>query len=717
MVGAGYVRLRLPSLRKGVVKIEERNIMIQYVRGKGGTPLWWWLIGLGLGMSLAILPIASAQEKPHTVLPPIVVTAPRVATPITEVPAAISVVGTEDIQLGQPTLGLDESLSRVPGVFSQNRFNFAQDLRLSIRGFGARAAFGIRGIKVLVDGIPATLPDGQSQVDGLDLGSAERIEVMRGPASALYGNAAGGVISITTEEGPEAPFVEGRLMLGEYDLWKMQLKSGGQVGPMNYLINASRLEYGGYREQSDTENVLFNGKFRFDIDKASTLTALINVVDSPRADDPGALSREQIKMDRRAAAIGNLMNNTGEEVSEQRFGLIYRRDFGALHDLQVNGYFAARQFRGAIPPTVIEFDRSFVGGGVQYSYRGDLFGRTSRLTLGIDVQYQVDRRQNFGNNGGEPNEVLELNQDEKVTSVGPYIQEEIDLFDKLTLVLGGRYDNVRFKVDDVLLSDGDQTGSRTFDQLTGRFGLLYRLMPAMHAYINIAQSFETPSTTELVNRPDDLGGLDPNIEPQKAVNYEIGVKGQAWQRLRYELALFYIDLKDELISFVENDRTFYRNVGESRRYGVELGLALQVFQGLRASFAYTYLNAEFDQFPKNGVDLDGNEVPGLPPHQVYGELFYRHPSGLYGGLDVLYVSDFFVDDENNEKNDAYTVANLRLGYEYLWEKWLFAPFFGVQNLFDEKYNSNVRINAFGSRFFEPAPEVNVYGGLNVAYNW
>jgi iron complex outermembrane receptor protein len=263
-----------------------------------------------------------------------------------------------------------------------------------------------------------------------------------------------------------------------------------------------------------------------------------------------------------------------------------------------------------------------------------------------------------------------LNQDEKVTSVGPYIQEEIDLFDKLTLVLGGRYDNVRFKVDDVLLSDGDQTGSRTFDQLTGRFGLLYRLMPAMHAYINIAQSFETPSTTELVNRPDDLGGLDPNIEPQKAVNYEIGVKGQAWQRLRYELALFYIDLKDELISFVENDRTFYRNVGESHRYGVELGLALQVFQGLRASFAYTYLNAEFDQFPKNGVDLDGNEVPGLPPHQVYGELFYRHPSGLYGGLDVLYVSDFFVDDENNEKNDAYTVANLRLGYEYLWEKWL-----------------------------------------------
>ncbi len=168
---------------------------------------------------------------------------------------------------------------------------------------------------------------------------------------------------------------------------------------------------------------------------------------------------------------------------------------------------------------------------------------------------------------------------------------------------------------------------------------------------------------------------------------------------------------------MENDRTFFRNAGESHRYGVELGLSLQVFQGLRSSFAYTYLDAEFDKFLKNDVDLEGNEVPGLPPHQVYGELFYQHPSGFYGGLDVLYVSDFFVTDENDVKNDAYTVANLRLGYEYLWERWLFAPFFGVQNLFDERYNSNVRINAFGDRFFEPAPELNVYGGLNVAYNW
>jgi iron complex outermembrane recepter protein len=259
-----------------------------YVGVMMSVMLWW-----------ATAMAQSTDQSSQVELQPLVVTAPRVDTPITEVPAAISVVESDDIQLVQPTLSLDESLVRIPGVFPQNRFNFAQDLRLSIRGFGARAAFGIRGIKIVVDGIPATLPDGQSQVDSLDLGSTERVEVMRGPVSALYGNASGGVIRIITEEGPETPFVEARTTHGEYGLWKMQLKSGGQTGLLNYLFNTARLEYGGYRDQSRTESVVFNSKLWFDIDDVSELIALINILDSPRADDPGGLSREDIEMEGR----------------------------------------------------------------------------------------------------------------------------------------------------------------------------------------------------------------------------------------------------------------------------------------------------------------------------------------------------------------------------------------------------------------------------------
>jgi iron complex outermembrane receptor protein len=662
--------------------------------------------------------MARAQQDTMQ-LEAVTVEAPRVATPITQVPAAISVVEQNDIQQGQPTVGLDEALGRVPGVFAQNRFNFAQDLRLSIRGFGARSAFGIRGIKILIDGIPETLPDGQSQVDSIDLSSARRIEVLRGPASALYGNASGGVINILTEDGPAQPFVEMRTTHGDFGLWKAQLKSGGQAGPLNYLFNVSRLELGGFRQQSRAESVIVNSKLRLDITEDSHLTALVNIVDSPRADDPGGLTRAEVEANPRQAAPNNLAFRAGEEVTQGRIGLVYQQQFARLNDLEIVGYYSGRQFRNSIPFRVVEFDRAVFGGGVKYSHRGPLLGHRNRFTSGVDVQYQDDRRRNFDNVNGRPGETLLLLQDERVTNVGPYIQNEFYLLNNLMLVLGGRYDNVHFVVDDFLTSDGDDSGSRTFSQVTGRAGLLFSLLPEVNLYANVAQSFETPTTTELVNRPTGGGGINADLDPQRAINYELGVKGRAWQRLSYELALFFITLQDELIRFSDaTGRDFFRNAGESHRYGVEFGFSLEVLQGLRVSLAYTYLDAVFDEFVKpGGVDLDGNKVPGLPPHQVYGEIFYRHLLGFYGGLEVLYVDSFFVDDENIEKNDGYTVANLRLGYDRSIGRWLTSLFFGIQNLFDEAYNSNVRINAAGGRFFEPAPDFNVYGGLAVSFRW
>jgi iron complex outermembrane recepter protein len=657
--------------------------------------------------------VISPQIKKE--LEPIIVTAPRVSIPMYKFPAAISVVGKDDIQLGQPTLSLGESLVRVPGVFIQDRFNFAQDVRISIRGFGARAAFGIRGIKILVDGIPLTLPDGQSQVDTIDLGATQRIEVIRGSISALYGNASGGVISIITEEGPTQPFIAERTTLAQFGLIKPELKSGGQIGPLNYFVNFSYLDYGGYREQSLTRNFLLNGKFRLDLDSSSDLTALITLFDSPRADDPGALTQEELNEDRRQASPLNKRFETGEEVSDQRIGLIYRKDFSGVHDLEMNGYINLREFNSSIPFRIVDFDRVFLGGGIKYGYLGSFLGFPNRLTIGTDIQFQDDDRKNFNNIDGRKGEELLLNQDEKVTSIGPYFQEEFTPLDDLVLVLGGRYDFVRFSVDDFL--DPNESGSRTFEQLTGRVGLLYSLIPDVNLYFNIAQSFETPTTTELVNRPDGEGGLNPNLEAQKAINYEIGVKGQAFDRLDYQLALYYISLRDELVPFEIEGRTFFRNAGKSRRYGLEVGLAFEIVDGFNTSLAYTYLNSEFKDFVVTDVDFDGNEVPGIAPNLLNIELFYKHPYGFYAGLDLLYVSSFFVNDANTAKNDSYTVSNLRLGLEKNFSGWNMAPYFGIQNLFNERYNDNVRINSVGGRFFEPAPTINVYGGLSLAYNW
>jgi len=551
------------------------------------------------------LPTDNLNKKPKVELKPVIVTAPRVTIPIYKFPAAISVVDKDDIQLGKPTLNLGESLDKVPGVFIQDRFNFAQDVRISIRGFGARAAFGIRGIKILVDGIPLTLPDGQSQVDTIDLGATQRIEVMRGPTSALYGNASGGVISIITEDGPSQPFIQERTTIGQFGLIKPGLKSGGQIGPLNYLINLSYLDYEGYRDQSLTRNFLLNGKFRFDIDDSSDLTALVTLFDSPRADDPGALTLEQVNEDRRQASPLNKRFKTGEEVSDQRFGLVYRKDFSDLHDLELSGYANFREFDGSIPFRIVEFDRVFLGGGAKYGYLGNILGFQNGLSVGTDLQFQDDDRKNFNNIDGNKGDELLINQDEKVTNIGPYIQEMFNLLDNLIVVLGGRYDYVRFSVDDFL--DPKESGSRTFKQFTGKGGLLYSPIPEVNMYFNIAQSFETPTTTELVNRPDGKGGLNPNLEAQKAINYEIGAKGQVIGRLDYQLAIYYISLRDELIPFDIEGRTFFRNAGKSRRYGLEAGLNFEVIDGFDTSLAYTYLNSKFEGFVVDDISIDGNE--------------------------------------------------------------------------------------------------------------
>ncbi len=656
-------------------------------------------------------------EGPVT-LEPVIVTAPRVPSPVARVPAAVSILEEEDIRLGQQTVTLEESLVRVPGVLVRNEINFAQDLRMSIRGFGARSAFGIRGIQVYVDGIPQTLPDGQTQLDSVDPAAIERIEVMRGPMSALYGNSSGGVVNILTREGPERPFAEARGVLGEFGLFKSLAQTGGRTERTNYFLNLSRMEIDGFREHSQAETWKLNTKVRHDPEPFSSLTFLFNAVRSPRLEDPGGLTGEQARSNPRQASPLSLRFDTREEISGERLGFVYRNALTSNQNLEAAVYAAMRDLDNATPFRFVELEREVYGGRLQYDILLETFGIPHRLFAGLDLQLQDDERLNFENVGGSPGERLLLDQEEEVRNLGLYLQEDIRLAERWSLVAGGRYDRVEFDVDDRLIADGDDTGSRTFDQATGRFGLNHYPAQYLQLYANVAQSFETPTTTELSNRPEGGGGINREIEPQKAVNYEIGVRGLTDYRLAYEASLFTIRLEDELIPFRDRtDRVFYRNAGESRRSGAEVGASLEVVTGLKASLAYTYLDSEFTDYVKSGRDLAGNDVPGLPNQQFYGELLYRHPSGFYSAIEALYLGELYVDDENTGKSGSHTVWDLRMGYTLRLGNWEANPFVGVKNLFDETYNGNVRINANGGRYFEPAPGRNVYGGLGVVYFW
>ncbi len=376
---------------------------------------------------LLILNIYSESEENHIELQPIEVISTRVEKQINKVPFSISLIDKDQIQLGKQAITLDESLNKIPGVYVQNRYNFAQDQRISIRGFGSRAAFGVRGIKILYDGIPLTLPDGQSQTDSLDLSSAERIEVIRGPVSALYGNSSGGVISIFSESGLEEPFVEIKPLFGSFGLFKFNAKTGGKFKEFNYLINISRLNYDGFRDHSKTENIQLNSNFNYLIGDNSDITVVLNFIDAPTAKDPGSLTKEQINQDRNQAASGNLASNSGEQVKQLRFGLRFNSYINDNNQVEALTYIITRDFEQRLPFGIISFDRVFLGGGLKYILINKLFNHNNRLIIGTDIEYQDDERLNFSFTDDFKKDSVTLDQTEQVFNLGIYLQNEFSL--------------------------------------------------------------------------------------------------------------------------------------------------------------------------------------------------------------------------------------------------------------------------------------------------
>jgi len=674
------------------------------------------------------------EESTGQVMEEVIITSTRIEESLIEIPAAIGVLNKDEIQKGRQLLGLDESLNRIPGVFSQNRYNFANDLRIAIRGFGARANFGIRGIKVFIDNIPSTLADGQTGVDDIDLGSTERAEVIRGPSSSLYGPSSGGVISLFTEEGTETPFVQGTITLGEYDQQKYQIKTGGQYQRLNYLINFSSLDMDGYREHAEVEHTQLNSKFRYDIDDDSNLTLTVSAVDSPVANEPGGLSEQQANTDPQQANPRNLISNAGEDLDQQKIGIVYNKTFNDQHRITLRNYYLWRDFElflpfgTHVPPPVpddgvVNFDRFFYGGGAQYIYTGILFGKPNRFTAGFDIDIQEDDRQRYLNDSGIKG-ALSFDQLEEAESYGFYMRNEINLLDTLTLTLGLRYDILDMSVDDYFLGNEDQSSELDFDEFSHTVGLSWNVHEDIYLYANYATSFETPTFTELATaaRDDDfnvnLGGFN-NVTAQTADSFEAGAKGALYDgRVYFDLAAFTMQVDDE-ITGVSNigSRTFFENVDTSRN-GLEAALVFDITTGLKLTASYTYSDFEFDT---SDPALNGNELPGLPEQTFYSELAYTHASGVYLIGDVLLVDNIYANNANTAASDAYAVANLRAGFSGHLGNWELSPFIGINNLFDEDYNGNLLLNARGrpgfETYYDPAPDLNFYGGLQARYNF
>jgi iron complex outermembrane receptor protein len=660
---------------------------------------------------LTLLSCAAISQDKFSELDEIEVTATRLDSTLLRSSRSVSVVGKEDIQNATQLLAMDEILAGVPGLYMQNRYNFSQDLRVSLRGFGARSAFGIRGIKVIVDGIPETLPDGQAGVDSIDLGSASRIEVIRGPSSSNFGNASGGVIAIETETGSDPGFIQTTIATGDLGYSKFQLKSGGKTENMNYLINFSKQELDGYREHSVSEGSLMNAKFGFNLSEIDRLKLSLNYTDQPKSQDPGGINLSQVNTNRKSARDRNLSYDSGESLNQKRIGLVYERDHSSGL-LTVRNYYVTRDFSNKLPfknGGSVNIDRKFYGFGMQYQF-GESLPENFSLTTGFDTDRQDDDRKRFNNDSGKLGS-MSFDQQEKVNSNGLFVQSRFDL-GNWSISSGIRYDEVKFDITDRFLSNGDDSGEIEFDAVSPSFGLNY-VMENASIFASMSSSFETPTTTELAN-PDASGGFNALLKPQEASNIEIGYKSVK-NDIYHEIAVFNIDLNDELVPYELEEfpgRTFYSNVGKSSRKGIESLLSWSVKPNLTVDASYTYSDFSFDSFvDKNNKDFSGSKLPGLPESFAYFGIRFENESGLNMNFNLNYSGDLFANNANSVKVQAYTVSNFRLSYNINKRNWKILPYMGMNNIFDTEFNSNIRINAFGSRYYEPAPERNSYLGI------
>ena len=665
----------------------------------------------GAGMSKAL------AGEDATELEPVTVTAERLAQPVAELPGSVSLVDTHTIARATQGIALDEALAGVPGVFAQNRYNFSQDVRVSIRGFGARSPFGIRGIRVLLDDIPETLVDGQSQVDMIDPFALARMEILRGPSGALYGNASGGVMRLYTRPGAAGGEFEVEQAGGQHGMRRTGVRAGNQKGPWNWATSISDFRLDGYRDHSQAERRNLNARASYEFDAQSSLTALFSYVDAPDTQDPGSLTQAEVEDNRRQARPQSLTFNGGQSAEQGRLGLIYELRPDERQRLELRGFYLQRSFDNRLPfenGGMVEFERDFGGGGIQYTRLDRIAGRDNQLVIGLDLERQRDDRQRYDNEQGQRGD-LRLDQIESALGAGLYLRNVTALTPRWDLSLGARYDDIEFEIDDRFLADGDDSGERRFTEASWFVGTGLKLTAAHRAFANVGTSFETPTFTEFANPGG--GGFNPDVEPEQAESLELGLRGSVADNLDYELTGFMVRVDDELVSFQDagGGRDFFRNAGRTARDGVELAFDLAMggsawFHGMLSAGRF-----EFRRFEADGEDYSGNRIPGLPEEQAFFEFGVGRDQPYMAAINVHLTGDLYADDANETRVSGHSVVNARTAWRWARGQWHVEPWAGLNNITDEQYNSNVRINQFGGRFFEPAPERNWHAGVNVGW--
>jgi iron complex outermembrane receptor protein len=690
----------------------------------------------------AAAPLAAlAGGAPDTLTSVVVVSGTRAEHASFDLPASIDVLLVERIGDAQPRVNASESLAAVPGLVVQNRQNYAQDLQISSRGFGARSAFGVRGLRLIADGIPATMPDGQGQAATFNLDMAQRIEVLRGPFSALYGNHSGGVIQLFTREPKGSPTLEFGMSAGSDGMRKTDINAGGKSGKIGYLLDASHFDTDGYRAHSAATRDQAYAKLTFEPSTSSRLTLVANGLRQDDTQDPLGVGWATWQRDPRAGEIDTTDTqtpqrtfaeryNTRKSIDHQQLGAMWEQRFGADR-LHVTAYVGNRQViqyqafsKGFQAPAshsggVVDFDRDFNGIDANWLGVRPLAGGTLRATFGIETGRSTDARQGFenfiGNEFGVKGRLRRDEQDD-VQGIDPYLQLEWER-GQWVLTGGLRYNRISFDVKDHYLSNGDDSGSVDYSHMTPLFAVLYKLSPTLNVYASAARGFETPTLNELFYSGAGAG-FNYGLQAATSTHLETGAKALLGEHTRINAAVFQVRTQDELVvDSSVGGRTSYRNASSTLRQGLELSLDADLASGFSSRLALTALRAIYDT--GFGAVLEGSRLPGVPKTSLYGELAWKDDSGRLGAaLEAIANGKVYPDDANQATPaPGYAIVNARVQAAQHLRGWRVKEYARLNNLFDRTYIGSVIVGDSNKRYYEPAPGRNWVLGANAQYQF
>ena len=662
------------------------------------------------------------------------VTVSGVSTPVDSLPISTSFRQITPTQMIS-SFSLDQAVRAVPGLQIDNRNNYALGDRITMRGIGARSFFGTRGIRVMKDDVPLTFADGQTNLEILDPTQLASVRVLRGPASSIFGNASGGTLLFRSLQPPApAEVIRGAIAVGS---WKYQRNTGSIGSASEDLAYGAYItidSINGYRDWSGARTIHLGAKVMYAFGDDALRFTLDNVEFS--AQNPGALSQRLLDSNRRMAYAPNVRQKTGKEGRQSQAGLTYISAFGE-NKLATSAYAISRSITNPTPQQIVSLDRNLVGGRITFESPRliDVMGNNGLATeqappwhsmfdwsAVLDVQYQMDDRIEHANDTGNKG-ALQTDQEEKILNIGVGAHATLPLISTLNLTAGLRYDMLNFKAQDKLITEAnpDESGNVSMSAFSPSVGLLYTGFADHHFFANASLNFETPTSTELANQPDGSGGYNAELEAQRTTSFEAGWRGSFDEDIRYNAAFFMALIQDALIPFQvegQEGRDYYRNAGEITNKGVELEVIADLHSSLRATLGYTYVDSRFTDYITASDTLNDNEQPGVHPQLGTLDLLYHPPIGFYANATMKYAARVAVNDANTSYSPEYTVVDLRAGWLIdlkELEKYTIKiePFVHIHNLFNRKYISSFAVNAFGGRYYEPAPERTIVAGIQV----